>query len=166
MPVATQRTTKKDIIKIGTADVVIQGDNKRPMIFGESANTTEKNTATIKTVDPKYSMPQWCPAGLTRSQKRKLQRLRVKESQEKEAEKTFNDTHPLYSPPQKKWRPKAIEKKQTATEIESQPAPGADRPAPAHGPSAVHQEASGQPAPGADRPAPARTVRRSPGNLQ
>jgi hypothetical protein len=40
MPVATQRTTKKDIIKIGTADVVIQGDNKGPMIFGESANTT------------------------------------------------------------------------------------------------------------------------------
>ena len=142
MPVATQRTTKKDIIKIGTADVVIQGDNKGPMIFGESANTTEKDTATIKTADPKYSMPRWCPAGLTRSQKRKLQRLRAKESQEKEAEKTFNDTHPLYPPPQKKWRPKAVEKKQTATEIESQSAPGADRPAPAHGPSAVHQEAS------------------------
>jgi hypothetical protein len=144
------------------------------MIFGESANTTEKDTATIKTADPKYSMPRWCPAGLTRSQKRKLQRLRAKESQEKEAEKTFNDTHPLYPPPQKKWRPKAVEKKQTATEIESQPAPGADRPAPAHGPSAVHQEASGQPAPGADRPASARgpsglrarTVRRSPGGLQ
>ena len=142
MPVATQRTTKKDIIKIGTADVVIQGDNKGPMIFGESANTTEKDTATIKTADPKYSMPRWCPAGLTRSQKRKLQRLRAKESQEKEAEKTFNDTHPLYPPPQKKWRPKAVEKKQTATEIESQPAPGADRPSPAHGPSTVHQEAS------------------------
>jgi hypothetical protein len=33
MPVATQRTTKKDIIKIGTADVVIQGDNKRADVF-------------------------------------------------------------------------------------------------------------------------------------
>src|SRR5699024_7735618 len=130
-------------------------DNKGPMIFGESANTTEKDTAIIKTADPKYSMPKsklQCPAGLTRSQKRKLQCLRAKESQEKEAEKTFNDTHPLYPPPQKKWRPKAVEKKQTATETESQPAPGADHPAPAHGPSAVHQEASGQPAPGADRP--------------
>jgi hypothetical protein len=80
MPAATQRTTKKDIIKIGTADVVIQEDNKGPMIFGESANTTKKDTATIKTADPKYSMPRWCPAGLTRSQKRKLQRLRAKES--------------------------------------------------------------------------------------
>jgi hypothetical protein len=65
MPIVTQRTTKKDIIKIGTTDVVIEGDNKGPMIFGESANTTEKDTATIKTADPKYSMPRWCPAGLT-----------------------------------------------------------------------------------------------------
>jgi hypothetical protein len=79
MPAATERTTKKDIIKIGTADVVIQEDNKGLMIFGESANTTEKeDMATIKTADPKYSMPRWCPAGLTRSQKRKLQRLRAK----------------------------------------------------------------------------------------
>ena len=123
-------------------DVVILKESEGPMIFGESANTTKKDTAIVKTADPKYSMPRWCPAGLTRSQKRKLQRLRAKESQEKEAEKTFNDTHPLYPPPQKKWRPKAVEKKQTATEIESQPAPGADRPAPACGPSAVHQEAS------------------------
>jgi hypothetical protein len=118
MPAATQRTTKKDIIKIGTADVVIQEDNKGPMIFGESTNITKKDTATIKTADPKYSMPRWCPAGLTRSQKRKLQRLRAKESQEKEAEKIFNDTHPQYSPPQKKWRPKAVEEKQTATLVQ------------------------------------------------
>jgi hypothetical protein len=173
MPASTQRTTKKDIIKIGTADVVIQGDNKGPMIFGESANTTKKeDTITIKTADPKYCMPRWCPAGLTRSQKRKLQRLRAKESQEKEAEKIFNDTHPQYPPPQKKWRPKAVEEKQTVTKIENQTilvqhpagmadnptskvgqsAPGADRPACARGPSVLHQEASGQPAPGADHP--------------
>jgi hypothetical protein len=43
------------------------------MIFGESANTTKKEDMTaIKTADPKYSMPRWCPSGLTRSQKRKL----------------------------------------------------------------------------------------------
>jgi hypothetical protein len=93
MPAAAERTTKKDIIKIGTADVVIQKEREGPMIFGESANTTKKeDTATIKTADPKYSMPRWCSTGLTRSQKRKLQRLRAKESQEKEAEKIFNDT--------------------------------------------------------------------------
>jgi hypothetical protein len=106
IPAATERTTKKDIIKIGTADVIIQEDNEGPMIFGETTNTTKKeDTATIKTADPKYSMPQWSPAGLTLSQKRKLQRLRAKENQEKEAEKIFNDTHPQYPPPQKKWRP-------------------------------------------------------------
>jgi hypothetical protein len=165
MPAATQRTTKKDIIKIGTADVVIQEDNKGPMIFGESANTTKKDTATIKTADPKYSMPRWCPAGLTRSQKRKLQRLRAKESQEKEAEKIFNDTHPQYPPPQKKWRPKAVEEKQMATLVQhpagmanssaskaGQSASGTDSSALARGLSALHQEASGQSAPGADRP--------------
>jgi hypothetical protein len=42
MPAVTERTTKKNIIKVGTADVVIQEDNKGPMIFGESANTTKK----------------------------------------------------------------------------------------------------------------------------
>jgi hypothetical protein len=42
MPAATKRTTKKDIIKIGTADVIIQENNEGPMIFGESANTTQK----------------------------------------------------------------------------------------------------------------------------
>jgi hypothetical protein len=163
MPAATERTTKKDIIKIGTADVIIQEDNEGPMIFGESANTTKKeDMATIKTADPKYSMPRWCPAGLTRSQKRKLQRLRAKENQEKEAEKIFNDTHPQYPPPQKKWRPKVVEEKQTTTKIENKTAlvqhpagmadslakkagpdtEGADRPTPESGPSAPHQDAS------------------------
>jgi hypothetical protein len=93
----------KDIIKIGTVDVIIQENNEEPMIFGESTNTTQKeDTTAIKTANPEYSMPRWCPAGLTRSQKRKLQRLRAKENQEKEAEKIFNDTHPQYPPPQKK----------------------------------------------------------------
>jgi hypothetical protein len=111
------------------------------MIFSESANTTKKeDTATIKTADPKYSMPRWCPVGLTRSQKRKLQRLIAKENQEKEAEKIFNDTHPQYPPPQKKWRPKAIEEKQTTTKIENKtalvqhPASMADSPAKKAGP--------------------------------
>ena len=133
------------------------------MIFGESTNTTKKeDTIAIKTIDPKYSMHRWCPAGLTRSQKRKLQRLRAKESQEKETKKIFNDTHQQYPPPQKKWIPKAVEEKQTATKIENettlvqhptcmtdslankagQSAPGADHPPPESGPSAPHQEAS------------------------
>jgi hypothetical protein len=107
-------------------------------------------------------MPRWCPVGLTRSQKQKLQRLRAKESHEKEAEKIFNDTHPQYPPPQKKWRPKTIEEKQTTTKIENettlvqhpagmadslankagQSTPGVDRPTPESELSAPHQDAS------------------------
>jgi hypothetical protein len=81
------------------------------MIFGESANINKKEGTTVnKTVDPKYSMPRWCPSGLTRSQKRKLQRLIAKENQEKEAEKIFNDTHPQYPPPQKRWSQRSLRK--------------------------------------------------------
>jgi hypothetical protein len=133
------------------------------MIFGESANTNKtEDTTAIKIADPKYSMPRWCPAGLTRSQKRKLQCLRAKENQEKETEKIFNDTHPQYPPPQKKWRPKAVEEKQIDTKIENkttlvqhpagmvdslankagQSAPGADCSTPVSGPSSPHQDAS------------------------
>jgi hypothetical protein len=62
----TKRMTKKDIIKIGIANVVVQKENEGPMIFGESANTTKKeDTTAIKIADPKYSMPRWCPSGLT-----------------------------------------------------------------------------------------------------
>jgi hypothetical protein len=59
------------------------------MIFGKSTKPGEEEDmgATSKTAYPKYSMPRWCPSGLTRSRKHKLQRLRAKESKEKEAEK-------------------------------------------------------------------------------
>jgi hypothetical protein len=57
---------------------------------------------------------------MTLSQKRKLQRLRAKESKEKEVEKIFNDTHPHYPPPQKRWRPKAVEINQTAMKKENE----------------------------------------------
>jgi hypothetical protein len=88
IPIATKRTTKGTSLKIGIADVVIQGNDEEPMIFGESANTNKKeDTTAIKIADPKYSIPRWYPLGLTRSQKRKLQRLRAKENQEKEVEK-------------------------------------------------------------------------------
>jgi hypothetical protein len=118
--IASNRTTKGDFIKIGTTDVIIQEDDKWSIIFDESTSTNKKENMTVnKTINPKYSMPRWCPSGLTRSQKRKLQRLRAKEIKEKEAEKIFNDTHPQYPPPQKRWRPKAVEKNQTATKTEN-----------------------------------------------
>jgi hypothetical protein len=60
IPTATKRMTKRDIIKIGTTDVNIQGNNEEPMFFGKSASTSkEGDTTAIKTADPKYSMPRW-----------------------------------------------------------------------------------------------------------
>jgi hypothetical protein len=133
------------------------------MIFGESANTNKKeDTTAIKIADPKYSMPRWCPSGFARSQKRKLQRLRAKESQEKEAKNIYNDTHLEYPPPQKRWRPKAVDEKKTATKTENKttivqlsagmadsPAikaglstQGMDHPTPESGPSTLHQDTS------------------------
>jgi hypothetical protein len=99
---------------------------------------------------------------LTQSQKRKLHRLRAKENQEKEAEKIFNDTHPQYPPPQKRWRPKVVEKNQIATKIENKTtivqlstgmvdspaikagssAQDVGRPTPKAEPSALHQDTS------------------------
>jgi hypothetical protein len=38
-----------------------------------------------------------------------LQWLPAKENKKKEAEKAFNDTHPLFPQAQKIWRPKAVE---------------------------------------------------------
>jgi hypothetical protein len=54
----SNRTTKGDVIKIGTTDVVIQENNEGPIIFGESASIRKKEgTAVNKIADPKYSMP-------------------------------------------------------------------------------------------------------------
>jgi hypothetical protein len=123
---------------------------------------TKKDTAVNKTADSKYSRPRWCPSGLTRSQKRKLQRLKAKENQEKVAEKILNDMHPKYPPPQKRWRPNAVEENQTAIKTENKtttvqlfagmadsPAiktgptvQGADHPTPEAEPSALHQDTS------------------------
>jgi hypothetical protein len=91
-----------------------------------------------------------------------LQCLRAKEIKEKEAGKIFNNTHPQYLPPQKRWRPKAVEKNQTATKTENKTttvqlyadmvdsltikarssAQGADHPTPEAEPSALHQDTS------------------------
>ena len=108
------------MIKIGTASMTINtNEAKGPMIFKNSvsngtatssalqgaASGTSVASGSKKTPDPQTSRARWCPAGLTHSQKRKLQRLRAKEqreqeAREREAERVFNETHPMF--PQKK----------------------------------------------------------------
>jgi hypothetical protein len=64
----------------------------------------------------KYFLPRWCPPGLTRTQRMKLQYLRFQEKKEKELEKQRDEAFNQYKPmvPQgKEWRVKTS----------SQPAP-------------------------------------------
>ena len=46
------------------------------------ANDHEASTSQAKPQDPKYTQPKWCPLELTKTQKRKLQRLRNQEMAE------------------------------------------------------------------------------------
>jgi hypothetical protein len=109
------------------------------MTFGKSIETNkEKIFFCTTTTDPKYSMPRWCPLGLTHSQKRKLQRLRARERKEKEAEKIFNDIHLQFPPPQKEVeavRATKIENKMATVQApvgiaSSLAEPSVDRPTP------------------------------------
>ena len=49
-----------------------------------------------KPVDPKYTQPVWCPPGLTKTQKRKLQRLRNQDRAEKEAERLRDERFEIH----------------------------------------------------------------------
>ena len=71
------RSTAGDVIKVGTNNLVFNGDYKGPMIFGKLVNsvnsvassptkTANKHEASSSKAvtklppDPKYSMPRWC----------------------------------------------------------------------------------------------------------
>ena len=102
------------------------------------------------------------PIGIDTIAKAKITAPQSKGESGKEAERIFNDTHPQYPPPQKRWRPKAVEKSQTATKIVNKTttvhlsagmvdcpaikagssAQDADHPTPEAEPSALHQDTS------------------------
>ena len=64
------------------------------------------------TTTSKYFQSRWCPSGLTRTQKRKLQRLRCQEKKGQEAEKVkagqFNKCRSII-PQSKVWRVKSAD---------------------------------------------------------
>ena len=70
-----------------------------------SANNHEASTSQAKPRDPKYTQPKWCPLGLTKTKKRRLQRMRNQERAEHEVEKrrdeSFNEIRPVI--PSKIW---------------------------------------------------------------
>jgi hypothetical protein len=54
--------------------------------------------------DSKYLQPRWCPSGLSHTQKRRLQRMRKRESMEQQVE-----VEPIKPVAMKKvWRPKQV----------------------------------------------------------
>jgi len=88
------------------------------MVLGKSVNPSiqrpimaNDHKASSSSSTSRYFQPRWCPPGLTRTQRRKLQRLRA---QEKELEfkrlrdKQFNHYRPMV-PQGKVWRVKAVD---------------------------------------------------------
>ena len=70
-----------------------------------AANNQEPGSSQVMPRDPKYTQPRWCPLGITKMQRRKLQRLRNQEKAEKEAERfrdeSFNRKRPMI--PSRVW---------------------------------------------------------------
>ena len=68
--------------------------------------------SSSSTTTSKYFQPRWCPSGLTRTQKRKLQCLRCQEKKGHEVEKLkagqFNKCKPII-PQNKVWRVKSAD---------------------------------------------------------
>jgi len=98
--------------------MVVSDAGTRPMVLGKSVNPciqrpimANDHEASSSSSTSRYFQPRWCPPGLTRTQRRKLQRLRA---QEKELEfkrlrdKQFNHYRPMV-PQGKVWRVKAVD---------------------------------------------------------
>jgi hypothetical protein len=82
MEVDPERTTGQDVIQIGSMDVLIGEDGKRPIVPNNKVVTStpevavNDHEASGSSSNSKYFLSRWCPLGLTRTQRRKLQRLR------------------------------------------------------------------------------------------
>jgi hypothetical protein len=95
MDIDPERTTSLDIIQIGTMDVPIEKSGKRPVVINNQVVTaTQKGSVVVNDHEAsgrksrlEYFLPRWCPPSLTHTQRRKLQRLRLREKREKELEK-------------------------------------------------------------------------------
>jgi hypothetical protein len=95
--------------------VPVGEDGKRPIVPNNKVVTStpevvaNNHEASGSSSNSKYFLPRWCPPGLTRTQRRKLQRLRFQEKREKELEKqrdeAFNQYRPII-PQGKEWRVK------------------------------------------------------------
>jgi hypothetical protein len=86
-------------------NVPIEESGKRPVVLNNQVVTpTQKgyvangHEASESKSRPEYFLPRWCPLGLTHTQRRKLQRLRLREKREKELEKKRDENFNSYRP--------------------------------------------------------------------
>ena len=114
-----KRTTANDVIQIGTHTVAIYHGFDGSIIIDDRVDTpmpdapAKKEKEKTEELDKsKYYRPRWCPPSLTPTQKRKLQRLRLKVMREQEQEKRrdefFNEIKPMV-PQRQEWRRKKAE---------------------------------------------------------
>jgi len=99
--------------------VVVNDAGTRPMVFVKSVNPSiqrpimaNDREASSSSSTSKYYQPRWCPPGLTRTQRRKLQRLRAQVKKEQEfkrlRDKQSNHYRPMV-PQGKVWRVKTVD---------------------------------------------------------
>jgi hypothetical protein len=116
MDIDSERTTELD--QINTMHVALDDKNKRPIVEDNPVKKVvpAANDHEASTSKSQYFLPKWCPSGLTRTERRKLQRLRCHERKVKELEQQRDEYFDKYKPviPQKKvWRVKTGEKVET-----------------------------------------------------
>src|SRR6185503_8476707 len=127
-----EKTKANDVLHIGNIKVVVNDAGTRPMVFGKSVNPSiqrpimdNDHEASSSSSTSKYFQPRWCPPGLTRTQRKKLQRLRAQEKKEQEfkrlRDKQFKHYRPMV-PQGKVWRVKAVD--QPARSVEPPQATG------------------------------------------
>jgi hypothetical protein len=117
MDIDPERTTGLDIIQIGTMNVPVEESGKRPVVPNNQVVTPTQNGSVANDHEasgsksrPESFLPRWCPPGLTHTQRRKVQRLRLREKREKKElekkrDKDFNSYRPMV-PQWKEWREK------------------------------------------------------------
>jgi hypothetical protein len=105
MDIYPERTTGLDIIQIGTMNVPVEGSGKRPVVSNNQVVTPTQKGSVVNDHEasgskshPECFLPRWCPSGLTHTQRRKLQRLRLREKRKKELEKKRDEDFNSYRP--------------------------------------------------------------------
>ena len=117
--VEPEKAKADDEVQICNIKMDVSVASTRPMVFGKSVNPSiqrpimaNDHEASSSNSTSKYFQPRWCPSGLTRTQRRKLQCLRAQEKKEKEfkrlRDKQSNHYRPMV-PQGKVWRVKEVD---------------------------------------------------------